>query len=196
MLDSSVIPGMGPINLTIFVSPQTSPSPPLPTAEQESPQTFPTPQLPSLARDERAHTSPLAPGGVVLPTSPFHLTVPNHSSVAPLPTVDSELVGTDPPVSNSLAFGHTTLGNLLNNLAPSSVETLHPVPIPTFRGRSPIIRESSDLPSSSHCVNSSDSTGKDFSWSRGLGLETSPIKTRSARRKAISSVTLPTFSST
>jgi hypothetical protein len=85
----------------------------------------------------------LAPSGVALPTSPFHLTVPDHLTVVFLPTADSELVGTAPMVSNSLASGHTTLENLLNTLAPTTVETLHPVPIPTFQGRSPIIRESS-----------------------------------------------------
>jgi hypothetical protein len=146
--------------------------------------------LSSPSRDERAPTSPLALGGVALSSSPFHLTIPDHLTTVVLPTTDSELVGVAPTTSRILASGHSTLGNLLTTSAPTTVETLLPVLIPTFQGRSPIIRESSDLPISSPCVNTGDTTGIDYSWSHGLGLETSPIKTRSARRKATTSFTL------
>ena len=119
------------------------------------------------------------------------MTIPDHLTTAVLPTTDSELVGFAPTNSRILASGHSTLRNLLTTSAPTTVETLLPVPIPTFQGRSPIIRESSDLPISSPHVNTSDTTGIDYSWSHGLGLENSPIKTRSARRKATTSFTLP-----
>jgi hypothetical protein len=33
--------------------------------------------------------------------------------------------------------------------------------------------------------------GKDFSWSRGLGIEISPLKTISARRKAVACASTP-----
>jgi hypothetical protein len=34
--------------------------------------------------------------------------------------------------------------------------------------------------------NTSEKLGKEYAWSRGLGIETSPIKTRSARKKSSS----------
>jgi hypothetical protein len=89
------------------------------------------------------------------------------------------------------APGDTTLGNILNTLVPTYKETLLPVPLPTFQGRSLIHRENLVSSSSTPCDNSGDTSGKDFSWSRGLGLESSPIKTRSAQKKANSAITLP-----
>jgi hypothetical protein len=103
-------------------------------------------------------------------------------------------LGLNPSTTTTLAHGLSITG--ISHLTPTFVEMMHLVPIPTYLGKSHIICDSRDLPSSSHCDNSFDPVGKDFSWSRGLGLETSPIKTCSARRKTRSSVTHPTVTST
>jgi hypothetical protein len=81
--------------------------------KKDSPRNFPTPQPLSLARDETAHTSLVASGGVVLASSPFQLTVPNQNYVSPLPTNDSVLVRTDPPVKTLWILDTLPLGTYL-----------------------------------------------------------------------------------
>jgi hypothetical protein len=72
---------------------------------------------------------------------------------------------------------------MITDLIPSINRDSNPLPIPTFLGSTPVDR-------SSALGTSKDSQGKgphivsDPAWSRGLGFEVSPIKTRSARRKA------------
>jgi hypothetical protein len=92
--------------------------------------------LSSPSRDKGAPTIPLALGGVALSSTPFHLTIPDHLTTMVLPTNESELVGVAPTTYRILASGHSTLGNLLTTSAPTTIETLLPVPIPTFQGRS------------------------------------------------------------
>jgi hypothetical protein len=57
------------------------------------------------------------------------------------------------------------------------------VPLPTYLGIT-TINDSQDLPTPSCRDLSIDTNKKDLSWSHGLDIETSPIKNRSAQRKA------------
>jgi hypothetical protein len=72
---------------------------------------------------------------------------------------------------------------MLTTLVPTLNRNSSPIPIPTFLGKDPVVRP---LPSG----DSKDSQGEgvfkdvDPAWSRGLGYELSPIKMRSARKKA------------
>jgi hypothetical protein len=69
---------------------------------------------------------------------------------------------------------------------------LSPTPIPTYQGRS-VVRRIGPIGDSSSIEWNGEGSGKEFSWSRGLGFEISPIKTRSARKKAESVSTTPIF---
>jgi hypothetical protein len=55
------------------------------------------------------------------------------------------------------------------------------IKLPTFRGKAPIVASTSSEATSSKPPSTRD--GKDFAWSRGLGIELSPLKTRSSRKK-------------
>jgi len=161
---------------------------------QDPPRNFPISPLSSPVRDDLAQSLPIDTGGVIIPSSPNHFIVPDHCSFAPLPLVDPRHAGTESLTKTTLAHGLSI--TRISHLTPTFVEMMHLVPIPTYLGKSHIICDSRDLPSSSHRENFFNPIGKDFSWSRGLGIETSPIKTRSAQRKTRSSVTHPTVTST
>jgi hypothetical protein len=65
---------------------------------------------------------------------------------------------------------------------------LHPsVPLPVYLGKA-VLNEALD----GECASSSKihniSKEKEFVWSRGLGIEVSPIKTRSSRKKGIGGI--------
>jgi len=74
-------------------------------------------------------------------------------------------------------------GDLLEYLVPTFKEIHQPVPIPTFQGRIVVVSDSTR-----HYVGqpqwSREVSLKDYAWTRGLGLELSPIKTRSAIKKS------------
>jgi hypothetical protein len=57
-----------------------------------------------------------------------------------------------------------------------------PRSIPTYLGRD-LIPEISSMEASTSSKFEKPDTGKEQTWSRGLGLELSPLKTRSAREK-------------
>jgi len=57
------------------------------------------------------------------------------------------------------------------------------VPLPTFLGKKPIDPGVERGQANTSSVPATEG-GKEFSWSRGLGIELSPIKTRSARKKS------------
>jgi hypothetical protein len=80
------------------------------------------------------------------------------------------------------AASEHSLDRMLSDLVPSYREVTSPVPIPTFLGKVVVV---SGGPSDVATVSGSSevSSGKDLAWSRGLGLELSPVKTRSARKK-------------
>jgi hypothetical protein len=72
---------------------------------------------------------------------------------------------------------------MLTDLVPTLNRDLSPIPIPTFLGKNPVdrplVRGDSKGSQGKGSLNESDPA-----WSRGLGYEMSPVKTRSARRKA------------
>jgi hypothetical protein len=79
-------------------------------------------------------------------------------------------------------LGDTNLGTVLESLVPSIKEVQSPITLTTYKGRSVYHRPEPDggAGSSGSLVGVSR---KEYMWSKGLGLETSPIKTRSARKK-------------
>lgn len=83
-------------------------------------------------------------------------------------------------------IGECSVGAVMDSLVLDLKEIPSSLTIPIFQGRTDISREvSSDSmhqDAFAHRVGSRDSTGKGFSWSRGLGCEISPINTRSARK--------------
>jgi hypothetical protein len=74
------------------------------------------------------------------------------------------------------------LDGMINSLVPPFREASSPIPLPTFLGK-----EFFNVSELSGAIGVSSSSGetavKDLAWSRGLRLEVSPIKTRSARKK-------------
>jgi hypothetical protein len=79
-------------------------------------------------------------------------------------------------------IGDCSIGAVLDTLVPSYRETTTPIPLPTYQGRN-VIRQEGISSEVGSVGQNGEETGKEFSWSRGLGIEISPIKTRSARRK-------------
>jgi hypothetical protein len=79
-------------------------------------------------------------------------------------------------------LGDSDLGIVLESLVPSIKEVQSPINLPIYRGRSVYHRPEPDGGSGSSGT-LVGATGKEYTWSKGLGMETSPIKTRSARKK-------------
>jgi hypothetical protein len=102
------------------------------------------------------------------------------------------------PVEDSYFFpgfrdpelGESSIGVVLESLVPSYKETLSPTPIPTYQGMYVVsrVRTSGDT---SLIEGIGEGTGKDYTWLRVLGYDISPIKTRSACKKAITIPTTP-----
>jgi hypothetical protein len=80
-------------------------------------------------------------------------------------------------------IGECSFEVVLDSLVPDLKEIHSPIPILTFHGKVSITREDTSDDSDQR-VGIRESSGKGFSWSRGLGCEISPIKTRSARKRA------------
>jgi len=184
-LDTIVIAGLGP-QQTISSSSLFSPAPLPYVVVEPFKACSPTPPL-LLIFENSSHPPSQDIGGDLTDSTsnlPFGLV---NLSTTSLCLINTSQVRSASLFSSTPTQGVDNIG--ITHLNPSTVEMLHLVPLPTYLSKSPII-DNQDTPSTSHCDFSADSTKKDFSWSRGLGLETSPIKTRSARRKAYSSVTL------
>jgi hypothetical protein len=81
---------------------------------------------------------------------------------------------------------------LLDSLIPFIRDQNSSVQLPVFLGKSVITPSVGDVEASCSC-SLDEKGGKEFAWSRGLGLEYSPVKTRSARKKSFveSQVTIP-----
>jgi hypothetical protein len=86
--------------------------------------------------------------------------------------------------------GECSLGETLESLVPLHREVVTPLSIPTYQGRN--VLKFMEL-WSFRAVRKVwwGSWDFDFSWSKGLGFETSPIKTRSACKKSIGSLHVP-----
>jgi hypothetical protein len=74
------------------------------------------------------------------------------------------------------------LDSLITTLVPPIREVSGPIPLPTYLGKE-VFKDSEYSGTLGASTSSGEPTGKDLAWSRGLGLEVSPIKTRSARKK-------------
>jgi hypothetical protein len=82
------------------------------------------------------------------------------------------------------------LDTLIDTLIPTYREALSPIPIPTFQGRS-VYHKLEPGGVSGRLDKSGLVLGKDYTWSKGLGFEISPIKTQSACKKANNTPSLP-----
>jgi hypothetical protein len=115
---------------------------------------------------------------------PIHGTITNQEKSPPvfpktLTVEDSNIVlGYGEHVSSD-----HSLERIISALVPSYSETSSPTLIPTYLGKEVVVRT---ISIGHHRAPSGDGIvlGKDHAWSWGLGYEFSPIKTRSARKKA------------
>jgi len=87
-------------------------------------------------------------------------------------------------------LGEISIGVVMESLIPSYRETMSPTPIPTYQRRS-IVSRVGTSGDTGLLENSREGTGKDYVWSRVLGYEISPIKTRSAQKKTVTIPTTP-----
>jgi hypothetical protein len=79
-------------------------------------------------------------------------------------------------------LGDSAIGEVLETLVPSYKEVLSPVHLPIFQGRS-AYHNTGSAGDSDLSESKGLKLGKDYTWSKGLGAEISPIKTRSARKR-------------
>jgi len=83
------------------------------------------------------------------------------------------------PGFGELEVGEDSLRAVLNSLVTSFKDSGSPIHLLTYIGRSVVAREGpSGCPNFD--IQSGEGSGKDFTWSKGLGIELSPLKTRSA----------------
>jgi hypothetical protein len=79
-------------------------------------------------------------------------------------------------------LGDSAIGEVLETLVPTYRGALSPIQLPISLGRKVYHRSTSEGGfelSGSKGVN----LGKDYTWSKGLGVDISPIKTRSVRKR-------------
>jgi hypothetical protein len=84
------------------------------------------------------------------------------------------------PSNRRLEVGDSSINIVLDSLLPH-LQGTEAIKLPTFWGNS--LLSTSDSAETSSSKHLSGVKGKDFAWSRGLGVEVSPIKTRSFGRK-------------
>jgi hypothetical protein len=135
--------------------------------------------------------------------------VPTDNLPLPRPTPTTHLPPADPTTGDSASFPTTVIadppqpytlpGYTESDQSELQLEALFPsapsshslpfdsIPLPTYQGTY-VIHPSSDLPSSSILT---IPPGPDPHWSRGIGLELSPLKTRSARKKSQTGLKAP-----
>jgi hypothetical protein len=102
------------------------------------------------------------------------------SSVASL--VLSTLEKNSPSLPPStLPVSEPSLDSVIDTLIPSLRETTSPIPLQTFWGTKVFVNSGCDIRREPN--SEGEDQGRKLAWSRGLGSEVSPIKTRSARKK-------------
>jgi hypothetical protein len=79
-------------------------------------------------------------------------------------------------------LGDSSLSVVLDSLVPNYRETRSPTPLPVYQGRTVIGKKGTGGEASSSELRE-EGSGKEYAWSRGLGIEFSLVKTRSARKK-------------
>jgi hypothetical protein len=80
---------------------------------------------------------------------------------------------------------------MVTTLVPSYRDVSNPIPIPTFLGKEVVVNAGpGDASRASSCIGVSN--GKDLACLQGLGLELSPVKTRSARKKSRTNLSFST----
>jgi hypothetical protein len=100
------------------------------------------------------------------------------------PTTESDKASSFLTGFRELELGENSLGVVLDSLVPTYKGILQLVPIPTFQGRSVVSTEGSSH-TNGLLKRLGEGSLKDFSWTRGLGLEISLIQTRSDRKNPL-----------
>jgi hypothetical protein len=88
--------------------------------------------------------------------------------------------------------GDSSLSTVLDSLIPYLRDNCDPNPLPTYLGNRVVI-PSSIIGDLGEASNSETEPVKAYAWSRGLGIEYSPIKTRSTRKKLQATVNSPSI---
>jgi hypothetical protein len=86
--------------------------------------------------------------------------------------------------------GDSSLSTVLDSLIPYLRDNSDPTPLPTYLGNR-VVNPSSIIGDLGEASNSETEPVKTYAWSRGLGIEYSPIKTRSTRKKMQATVNSP-----
>jgi hypothetical protein len=172
-LDTSTIPGLDPKQT--FFPMSCNPIISLPPMDLDSFKHDPPSTLLTPIIEPPSSSLPLNTGGVPSVSSPNLSTDRVNLPTTPNSLNINIMVGTTSLLSSIQAQDIDSIG--LTSSIPPSVDFHLSVPLPTYLGKS-TINDLQDIPSTSCHDPSTDPIKKDFSWSRSLGLETSPIKTR------------------
>jgi hypothetical protein len=76
----------------------------------------------------------------------------------------------------------SSLSDVLDSLLPFIRDQKSTIPLPVYLGKA-VFEDSTGGDKPDTTVSRIEGSGKEFAWSRGLGIEHSPIKTRSSRKK-------------
>ena len=82
------------------------------------------------------------------------------------------------------------LSAVLDSLIPYLRDNSDPTPLPTYLGNR-VVNPSSIIGDLGEAINSETKPVKSYAWSQGPGIEYSPIKTRSTRKKMQGTVNSP-----
>jgi hypothetical protein len=84
--------------------------------------------------------------------------------------------------SHTIHESASSLEDVLDSLISSLRDSDKPIPLPTYKGLE--VQQNFPTSETGHLTNGrGEQQGKYLSWSRGLGMELSPIKTQSACKK-------------
>jgi hypothetical protein len=116
-------------------------------------------------------------------------TVPSQSGYPTLLLVLRMELPTSPPGYREPKEDDTSLSVVLDSLIPFIRDPNSLFKLPVYLGNFVLDSANCDGEAISSCPRA-EGAGKEFTWSRGLGIEYSSVKTRSARKKSAVSSTL------
>jgi hypothetical protein len=109
--------------------------------------------------------------------APVHLPSQSGSSSPTLSVFEANLQG-----CRESEVDDEALLAVFDSLLPSARDKDPPIPLPVFLGKE-VVDETPGGELASSSKPNPVGKGKEYAWSRGLGIEISPIKTRSSRKK-------------
>jgi hypothetical protein len=151
----------------------------------------------SLSKEEAIPTLPESqPSFSELDIEPSHFPsvevtsslLPVSAPLPPPPSIRELSPSTSfPPLISRLSeptAGLSSITTVMNSLVPLSRESFSPIPLPTYIGNTYLAPPSSPGATTSSLTNPTDPP-LNYTWSRGLGSDFSPVKTRSTRKKLL-----------